>query len=265
MTDLPQHIRDWIRMETELKTMVAFTRKLIDEVENKKIQYEFQRVLHNFIQRIHLNMVTISNSWREYLNNSKFKYPFYLLLRSLISDYIIMLYLIDGLRKDRRIKLNEAGFKERYIEISNSYFSKIQRELQNLVAERKITPRRMEKILSREKEFYPEHFEQGRKVIVKRMDDLPVGAIVKRLKKSKIKKFTGIYGQYIYFSQYAHFTVKTEDLNHNDRDEEFENFTITIDFLLLGLYMIIATIGYSKDRIAEFDKIHQEFKKKFSQ
>lgn len=262
--EIPKHITDWIRMETSLKTIIQFTQKLLNDSEGKQIEYEYQRVLHNLIQRFHLNFVTIHNSWKEYSKNSKFKYPFYLLLRSLLSDFIIMLYLVDGLSFDKKNKrIDETGFKRRFIEISNSYFTKVQRELRALIADKKISAKQMKKFLDKEREFYPEQFEQGEKPVVKQMNDLSVGVMIKKLKGSKLKKFTSIYYHYVYFSQYEHFTVKTEDLNRNERNEEFENFTYVIGYLLVGLNMIIAKIGFDKKYIAELDKISDDFKMKF--
>ncbi len=260
----PKYIRDWLRMGVSLRNILQFTGKLLNDTNGGIIQFEYQKVLHNFIQRLHLNFTTINNSWKWYLTNSQFKYPFYLMLRSLISDFIIMLYLLDGLKINRKArKIDETGFKTRYIEISNSYFTKINRELQNLVANKKISPKKMEKFLTNERNFYPEQFEQGQKAIVKKMRDLPIGAIVKILNGTKMKKYMAIYSQYIYFSQYEHFTAKTEDINRNKRDEEFEVLTYVVDFLLVGLLMNISKMGFNNIYIEELEKISNDFKNRF--
>lgn len=265
MNHTPKHIVDWLRMETSLKNILQFTEKFLRDTQDKKIDFEYQRILHNFIQRFHLNLTTINSSWRSFLNNSKFKYPFFLLLRSLVSDFIIMLYLLDGLKINKRQRaIDETEFKQRFIELSNSYFSKMQRELQKLVAAKKISAKRMEKFLSNEKTYYPEQFDQGKKINVKKIADLTVGEMVKRLQRTKMKKFTIIYFKYVYFSQYEHFTVKTEDLVRNKREDEFKIITETIDYLLIGLTMNIATIGLSKEYVDQVEKIHDDFKNKFS-
>ena len=176
-----------------------------------------------------------------------------------------MLYLVEGLKLDRKKKkVDETGFRDRYVEISNSYFSKMQRELRNMVAENKISAKKMDKFLSSQREFYPEQFEQGQKTIVKKMDDLPIGTLIKRLNKTRMKKFTSIYHHYVYFSQYEHFTAKTEDINKNQRDDEFKSLTFVIDFLLVGLLMNIATMGFNRTVIDELNKISIDFKGRFA-
>lgn len=252
-------------METSLKTILQFTEKCLKGTQGKEIEFEYQRILHNFLQRIHLNLTTIHNAWKNFIDNSKFKYPFFLLLRSLVSDFIIMLYLLDGLKLNKKQKkIDETEFKQRFIELSNSYFTKMQRELQKLVADKIISIKKMEKLLSEERTYYPEQFEQGRKIKVKKIIDLTIGEMSKRLKKTKMKKFTTIYYKYFYFSQYEHFTIKTEDLVRNKREDEFQILIETIDFLIIGLMMNIATMGcFDKEYIDELEKIHADFKQKF--
>lgn len=261
---IPQHITDWLRFETFLKDLLGFTSDLLSNLHGKQIEYEYQRVLFKFIQRFHLNFTTIKNTWKDYLNNSKFRHPVYLLLRSLVSDYINMLYLIEGLKFE---KTNgnpiEVEFRKRYIEISNSYFTRIDREMEKLIRDKIITVKQREDFLKAEKEFYPDHFEAGNKAKIKKMDSLQPGTIIKKLKSGRFEKLTSVYQYYFYFSQYDHFTIKTEELLENNRDIEFEIMINSINYIVRGLFLNIGTMQLEKGIIERLSKIIDGFESKF--
>jgi hypothetical protein len=264
MKDVPKHISDWIKMKSSLTDIIKFTSEVIDHIETQEIpKEEFKRVLYKFVQRLHMNFVVISNSWGDYLANSKFRHPIYLLLRGLISDYITMFYLLDGLKINRRKKqIIETGFLDRYYEVSHSYFGKVHRELTNHV-KAGISPRTMNRFMNSEKRMYPHHFELGDKINLKKIEDLPPGTMIKKLKKSKFNKLTGIYGFYFYYSQYEHFTEKTEELMTRSGSEEFKNLTIVIDYLLLGLFANLGTMQIDPTYLQKLDTIRNDFKQKF--
>ena len=87
--------------------------------------------------------------------------------------------------------------------------------------------------------------------------------MIKKLKKSRSKKFTGIYDFYFYFSQYEHFTEKTEELMAKKGDEEFKNLALVIDYLLLGLFANLGTMQIDQSYLQKLDSIHNDFKSKF--
>ena len=261
---VPRHITDWMRFETLLKELLGFTKELINSLEGKKIDYEYQRVLYKFIQRFHLNFVTINNTWKEYLNNTKFRHPFYLLLRSLVSDCILMVYLIEGLKFEKKTKEPlETEFKIRYIEISNSYFTRLEKEIEKQISEKKLTPKQREKYLKGEREFYPDHFELGEKIKVKKIGNSDPGTIIKKLKNGGYKKLTTIYQYYFYFSQYEHFSMKTEDLLDSKTEKEFEILTNTVGYLIQGLLLNIGVMQLDKELLTKLSKVIDGFEERF--
>lgn len=261
---LPQHLTDWFRFQSFLKDLLIFTTEIIDSLEGKKITYDYQRVLYKFIQRFHLNFSAIKNNWKDYLNNSKFKYPIFLLLRALISDYISMLYLIDGLKFEKLSnKPVEQEFADRYIELSNTYFKRLEREIEKLIAENKITAHQKEKFINNEREYYPEHFQIGGEPKVKKIADLNPGTIIRKLKTSDWEKLTGAYQYYFYFSQYEHFTIKTEEFFENDRNKEFINLTDSVNYLIRGLLINITMMQLNKELTIKLVKIINDFEDKF--
>ena len=263
-TKVPKHITEWMRFETFLKELLKFTKELIDSLEGKNIDYEYQRVLYKFIQRFHLNFITIKNSWKEYLNNTKFRHPFYLLLRSLVSDYILMLYLIEGLKFEKKTKKPlEIEFKARYVEISNSYFIRLEKEIEKQIRDKKLTAKQREKFLKSEREFYPDHFENGDKIKIKKIGSSDPGTIIKKLKNGDYKKLTGIYQYYFYFSQYEHFTMKTEDLLDVRTDKEFEALINTVDYLIRGLLLNVGVMQLDGKLLDKLSKVIDGFEERF--
>lgn len=253
-----------MKFEAFLKGLLGFTTDLLKGLEGKKIEYEYQRVLYKFIQRFHLNFVTIKNTWKEYLNNTKFRHPFYLLLRSLVSDYILMVYLIEGLKFVKQTKKPlETDFKIRYIEISNSYFTRLEKEIEKQISEKKLTSKQREKYLKEEREFYPDHFESGDKLKIKKIANSDPGTIIKKLKNGEYKKLTTIYQYYFYFSQYEHFSTKTEDLLDNNTEKEFEILTNTVDYLIRGLLLNIGVMQLDKELMIKLSKVIDSFEEKF--
>jgi len=261
---VPRHISDWIKFETFLKEVLEFTTDLLKSLEGKHIDHEYQRVLYKFIERFHLNFQTIKNTWKEYLNNSKYKHPFYLLLRSLVSDYITMIYLIDGLKFEKKtLQPAEADFQLRYIEISNSYFTRVEKEIEKQISEGKLTPKQRDSFLKTEREFYPDHFHTGDKIKVKKIANMDPGTLIKRIKAGHYKKLTGIYQYYFYYSQFEHFTIKTEELFHNDRDKEFKMLIGSVNYLIRGLLLNIGAMKLDKSHLDKLCKVIDSFENKF--
>jgi len=262
MVKKEQQINDWTKFDSFLKTLLEFTDKVINSLEGKEINHEYQRVLFRFIQRFHLNFTTIKSIWKEYLKNSKFKYPIYLLLRSLISDYLLMLYLIEELKfEEKTLDPEQTEFHNRYAEISSAFFEKMDKEMSKWIRDGIITAEQRNEYLKIEKEDYPNHFEKGEKNKVKKFGNLVPGEIVKRLKKGDFNKCTGIYIFYFYFSQFEHFTIKTEAFLYNDRDEEFKMLKGAVDYLIGGLFLNIITMQLNEGLIEELEKIIDDFRR----
>ena len=260
---VPNHITDWIRFEGFLKELVDFTTYLLKTLHGRQIDYEYQRVLFKFIERFHLNFVAIKNTWKDYLKNSKYKHPCFLLLRSLVSDYITMVYLIDGLKFEQKtLKPVEENFRLRYIEISNSYFTRVDKEIEKLLSERKLTVKQRDKFLQTEREFYPDHFETGDKIKVKKIANIDPGTMIKRIKSSEYKKLAGIYQYYFFFSQFEHFTIKTEELFQRDRDTEYKMLVGSTNYLIRGLLLNIGVMRLERPLLEKLSKVIESFEEK---
>lgn len=264
----PQHISDWLKFNSFLSEQEIHLEEIINSLEGFHSTYEYQMVLHNFLQRYYLNFVSIKNIWGNFLKNSKFKFPVYLLLRSLIADNILMVYLIESLKFEKadndeqgalRFKAHEVEFIERYIKASNPFFVKIEKEIKTKIATKEITPDEASELLKEEREKYPEQFEPGPKLKVKSMDGLGPGEMIKFLNKQGRSEFTGIYEYYLYFSQFEHFTAKTEEFMQRDRDDEFEHLKRAVELLLRGLELNLMTLQLPKDFIEKSKLLRASF------
>lgn len=262
---VPKHINEWIRFQDFLTDLTGFTTELLSSLQGKKIEHQYQRVLFKFIERFHLNFVTVRNTWKEFLENSKYKHPFYLLLRSLVSDYITMVYLIDGLKVENGTsRILEAGFQTRYIEVSNSYFVRVEKEIEKQINDQKLTARERERFLKAEREFYPDHFEVGEKIKVRKIASLDPGTMTKHIKLGTYRELAGIYQYYFYFSQFEHFTIKTEELFDNNRDMEFKMLTGSVNYLIRGLLLNISVMKLNQEHSDKLSEVIRSFESKFS-
>jgi len=261
---VPKHTSDWIAFKDFLTELIGITTELLQSLHGKRIDHEYQRVFFKFLERFHLNFVAVRKIWKEFLINSKFKHPIYLLLRSLISDTITMLYLADGLKFHKStLEPVETEFRNRYIRVSNSYFTRIEREIEKQIAAKKLRPKERERFLSTEREFYPDHFHEGKKVRVKKIANLDPGSLTKHIERSEFKKLAGIYVYYFYFSQFEHFTVKTEELFSNKREGEFEMLIGATSYLIRGLLVNVAIMKVDKAMSNKLSNLIRRFKEQF--
>jgi hypothetical protein len=132
--DNPKFVSNWRQYSTFLRKQDAFLVDVFKHDKRKRMQYQYERVLAGLIHRHMVNFRAIYRSWQDFGTNHTVKFSIYSLLRPLIADYLLMLYLLDHFKwlvptdaKDNRAewKVNEDDFVCRYENISTSYFQRL--------------------------------------------------------------------------------------------------------------------------------------------
>jgi hypothetical protein len=120
---VPKVISNWMKYNSFLKKQDALLADIFLHYQGKKVNYEYERVLAGLLHRYALNFRAIYKCWDLFLNDSKIKFPIYTLLRPLLADFLLMLYLLENFKflvptdaKDDRDqwKVNADDFLKRY-------------------------------------------------------------------------------------------------------------------------------------------------------
>lgn len=212
------------------------TEAMMSYYHGKKIDHDYQRVLFAILQRLHLNYAAINKIMtKEYLNNSKFRFPIFTLLRPIVSDFIIQIYLIEELKFERdTLTPVQDEFMKRYREVSNNYFQRLDSLLASQIREGKVTHKDRNDYFMRLKNENPHHFEADN-LKVKKMRQLQPKGIVDEIKKGGFQELAGIYDFYFILSQYDHLTEQTEELMQTDFEMDYKIIFQCSNYLASGI------------------------------
>ena len=260
---VPPFVSNWMKYNTFLQNQDSFLADLFTQHQGRMPRYEYERVLVGLLHRYALNFRTIYRCWGDFLNNSKFKFSVYTLLRPLIADHLLMMYLLEKFKwlvptvgRDNRDEweVNETDFIKRYENISTSFFERLDSYLQKKVTKSEISSADMEDFLSHQRSIYPEFFHDGPEIQVRKQKSPTPGQMADEI--SYGKQFVGgLYDYYFRLSQFEHFTMVTEGLMGDpDKDSELMYIVEITDHLLDGLNVNISTIRVSdefRNKLAE--------------
>ncbi|MGK7392603.1 MAG: hypothetical protein ACNS60_19775 [Candidatus Cyclobacteriaceae bacterium M2_1C_046] len=226
------------------------SKRIILHYKNQKIEKDFQRVLYEFIKRVHVNYYTASklfNDELDYLNSPYMKFSVFTLIRPLLSDFLILIYLIDFLETDSGgLKLNQAEFMKRYNNLTNQALAKTEAFLQKKIGQNKIEPKEKEELFQKYSKITPEHFDERLKVKKFSNANLAPGNLVNEIRKGSFKALADAYDQYFVLSQYEHFTYLTEDMaNNTNLSIDYKLIKQSSNYLLTGIIISINLIDAS--------------------
>lgn len=228
----------WIRIEKIVRNISLITEDIVKYYNKKPIEYDYQRVLFEFIQRIHINYFVINSSLNTYLMIPKFRFSIYTLLRPLLSDFIIQIYLIETLALDNdTLKPNQMDFMEKYAELSNQFYHRINSLLEGQIKDTIISAADRNEYFYQESLDYPEHFDSKGRVKKLTKNQLQPKNIVDEIKKGEFKDLANVYNQYFILSQFDHFSEKTEALMKVSIEMDYQMISECSDYILRGLIL----------------------------
>lgn len=240
------------------------SKKIIDYYKNQKIEKDFQRVLFEFIKRVHVNYYTASNLFNDkldYLNLPYLKFSVFTLVRPLLSDFLILVYLLDFLETESGgLKLNQDEFMRRYNQLTNQAFVKTEAFLQKKIGQKKINTNEKEKLFQQYSKITPEHFDERLKVKKFSNANLAPGNLVTEIRKGSFKALADAYDQYFVLSQYEHFTYLTEDMaNTPNLSIDYKLIKQSSSYILTGIIISINLIDTSNPFSDDLMKIKDKY------
>jgi hypothetical protein len=183
------------------------------QFQNKTLNSEKERILFTLIKRNHYNLRAINILRLEFIKNHAYKTPIISIVRTLLSDFISFLYLLDAFN-------DEKVFLSKYDRLNTVSVEKLKRQIQSS---------NRNEILDNLKKEYPSHF---------------TGAKISAIKPSVIVKETNNYNVfsnsayklYDQFSDIIHFNKTLID-----RDDSVMNFEILdgIIFTFIGNILLL--------------------------
>lgn len=220
---IPPIVSNWMKYHNFLKKQDALLGDIFKHYQGKKARYEYERVLIGLLHRYALNFRSVYHCWNDFLQNHHYKFSIYSLLRPLLADYILMLYLLEEFKfiipTDSRDKAEEWQIKEddfikRYENISATFFERMDSLLKKKVKNNEMTAQEMQEFLKHHQQEFPEYFPQGPNPQVVKNRGLTPGQMVGEIVNGK-QFVKDIYDYYFKLSQFEHFTLITEQLIKN--------------------------------------------------
>lgn len=249
----------WIRIEKIVKGISSMTQEIVDYYHKKSNSYDYQGILFEFIQRIHINYFVINGILKTYLTIPKFRFSIYTLLRPLLSDFIIKIYLIETLTfDDNTLKPDQSDFMNKYAELSNQFYHRFNTLLESQIKDSIVSPSERNEYFNQESVDHPEHFDEKKEIKKLTKKQLLPKNIVDEIKKGKFKDLANVYDQYFILSQYDHFSEKTEELMHASIEMDYQMISECSDYILRGLILNLSLMDKDSPFIGRLLKMKDD-------
>lgn len=242
---------NWKFYNNFLKKQDALLADIFTSHQGEKPKYQYERILVGLLHRYAINFRTIYRCWPDFQNNSRFRFSIYTLLRPLIADALLMVYLLEEFKwivpdnvLDNREEwaVNETRFLKRYEDISTAFFGRLDSYLKKKVKKTELSPEEMKDILSHQRNVFPEYFHDASEIRVRKHKVITPSQMHDAITYGK-QFVKGLYDHYFWLSQFEHFTFITEQLmNDPNKEAELINVVEITDHLLDSLAVNISTI-----------------------
>ena len=244
---------------------------LAKELSGEMGNYELQTILFELLKRVALNVSAINQITDRFISNSNFKFSIYILLRTLIADAIIAVYLVDADDPNAPIDITnyqdtpEAGkimfsneeikrFNERYELLNREALRKIEKRLTKLLEVQAIDSKRRGELVKGWQNSFPSSFDNDGKI--KKNKHSGVEPKVKEISNVHGKEFAEhIYSHYIYLSQYEHFSEATLTVAQSAVSDDIIRMTNCLWFILRGARAICI---YLNQTTSDLDKLIEQ-------
>jgi hypothetical protein len=240
-------ISNWRTYHDFLKTQDEFLADVFAHYKGQKPKYEYERVLSGLLHRYAMNFRVVYRSWEDFGTNSTFKFSVYSLLRPLVADFLLMLYLLEDLQfevpKDgnpnKEWRVIEDGVTKRYDAVTSSFFERVDSNLKKKLRAGEISSQEMDDIIKHHRKEFPEYFAPDAKLGALKKKGFTPSQLADQIVRGKYL-IKDLYDYYFRLSQFEHFTFITEGLM-NDVDRNWEMIHIVevtnylIDYLGVNL------------------------------
>ena len=258
------------KARTEFKEIVievaTYFESLARKLSGGAADYDLQVVLFELLKRVTLNTSAICKLTDGFIENSNFKLPIYILLRTMIADAIVAAYLADadGTEKDEeyadtepegRVEFSEAEktrFEERYNSLTLEALNKTAKQLDDFIKRKRITVEQKKEIIGAFKDGYSGCFDEAGNL--RKNKCAGVKALTKGTKNSKGRAFANdIYSFYFQLSQYEHFSEVTVQLMDSEDAivGDIDRMLGSLYFILRGVRATFICLNLATDKLDE--------------
>jgi hypothetical protein len=244
-------------MEKLLGGVSSITEEILKHYHKHTFKGDHERVLFALIDRIHINYTIASDSLKRYLKFPRFRFAIYTLLRPLLSDFILQVYLI------KHVEFDAADFMNRYKEVSTLFYQKFESLLEDQIKGKVVTDVERNEYFRSGKISNPEFFEEKRLKVKKVKSQFQPRQLTEEIKKGDYKEFADVYDLYFLLSQYEHFSEKTEEMMQSVYELDYKLVSPCCNFILRGVALNISIIDPQSPFLPKLmeliDKISDEF------
>jgi hypothetical protein len=249
-SDPTNFLSNWTKYNDFLKKQDALLADVFEHYKGQKPKHEYDRVLSGLLHRYAMNFRCVYRSWDDFRINASFKFSIYSLLRPLVADYLLMLYLLEGFQfavptsgtLDKEWKVIEDGFIKRYEAITSSFFERNDANLKKKVRKGEISSQEMDEIISHHRKEFPEYYQADPEIGELKKKGLSPAQLADQIVRGKYL-VKDLYDYYFRLSQFEHFTFITEGLmNDVDRNWEMIHIVEVTNYLIDSLGVNINTL-----------------------
>jgi len=217
--DQTKFISNWRMYYAFLKKQDEFLADVFTHYKGHKPKHEYERVLSGLLHRYAMNFRVVYRSCEDFGANSSFKFSIYSLLRPLVADYLLMLYLLEDLQfqvpkagnPNKEWKVIEDGFIKRYDAVTSSFFERVDSNLKKKLRAGEISSQEMDDIIKHHRKEFPEYFAPDAKLADLKKKGLTPSQLTDQIVRGKFL-IKDLYDYYFRLSQFEHFTFITEGL-----------------------------------------------------
>jgi hypothetical protein len=179
-----------------------------------------------FLIRFKYNFAAISSLLKLYLNDSYFKIPIFLILRTCLSDVLTLYYFLLETKNDSDNKKSKS--------IILGYLAdSLHREINNLKNKKGITGNDYDEALNSLKQLFPIFFTDSNNLI--KNENLSFYKIYEKLKDDdKLSWISNAFEYYNYLSKFEHVSILTNEMQEfHTKHNDFDKNGILVAFALI--------------------------------
>jgi hypothetical protein len=216
----------------------------LDNLKNPNRNENFENYLISlYFIRFRYNFKAISELLSHYEENSYFKIPIYLILRTCLSDILTYFYFLHIINSNSSNTLQINSKISGYLV---DHLHRLKNDIVKKVDDGKISKEEFNEYWTLVKRLFPEFLDSNSELIKKEFPSFTkINCILKD--NNQLKWITDAYDYYEYLSKFEHIGVLTNELQEFHKiQEDFDDKGIILSFSLLinGLDSLVISLDH---------------------
>lgn len=247
-----QKIDDFKTVNESINNILPIIKSLLESY-NEQHPNEIQIIVsHNLLQRLYYGIKTISWLLQPFLNDTNFKYPIGLQVRTSLLDTLTIAYLTSSLSNDDEFKLKVA--KISLISVKNNL-----KDITAAYNNKHLNKEEYNNSLKNIKELYSVNFKENSNDLDKKIEFIKPNEIAEELKKTNMIFFSDAYNLYKYYSQYEHYSFISKTMLDSPPEFEFDQLKKSLFFILHGIRICCLNLLIQNQDLSIIDDIINRF------